>query len=236
MNFNENRNYSNRSSLLSERIKSISSLNDSREIILENLNGTYSHGIKHKKSPEHSQEDGEELEDFNGYPRGRVVYVVDEDEIALISEIQPLPTHVDEFVEELLRHEKYFFWYICALFSFDFLYSASSWSNRTSALVELTSVYKSENMDLFNTLYSIAIIVEFIYMIIYYPLIGVAVHKKSIQFYSWFSLVSLFGLLLQVFFAFLNRFSIALFLMRFAALIYSRFISQMLLSLMLLPQ
>jgi len=45
MDFNENKNYSNRSSLLSERIKSIPSLNDSREIVLENLNGTYSHGI-----------------------------------------------------------------------------------------------------------------------------------------------------------------------------------------------
>lgn len=71
---------------------------------------------------------------------------------------------------------------------------------------------------------------------IYYPLVGYAIRKQSIQFYSWFSVVSLIGLLLQIFFAFLNRFSIVLFLMRFAGLIYSRFISQMLLSLMLLPQ
>ena len=65
------------------------------------------------------------------------MYVVDEDEIALISEIQPLPTHVDGFVQELLKHQKYFSWFMCALFFFDFIYSASSWSSRTAALSEV---------------------------------------------------------------------------------------------------
>lgn len=44
MNYHANYNNSAKSSLLSDKTNSISSLNDSRGIILENLDGTYHHG------------------------------------------------------------------------------------------------------------------------------------------------------------------------------------------------
>jgi len=45
MNYGNNFN-SARSSLLSDKIRSVSSLDDSRGIILEELGGTYHHGIE----------------------------------------------------------------------------------------------------------------------------------------------------------------------------------------------
>lgn len=47
----DNQSPSSRTSLISDRFGSMSSLNASREIVLQNMNGTYSHGILITENP-----------------------------------------------------------------------------------------------------------------------------------------------------------------------------------------
>lgn len=67
------------------------------------------------------------MNSFNGYPRNRVVYVVDEDEIALVSGMYELPTRVDSFIEMILRHQKYFAWYLFIFLVIEVTFSGSSY-------------------------------------------------------------------------------------------------------------
>lgn len=45
---------------------------------------------------------------FPNYPQNRVVFVVDDDEIAVYSGFYELPSRIDEFLDLLFRHQRNF--------------------------------------------------------------------------------------------------------------------------------
>jgi len=77
---------------------------------------------------------------------------------------------------------------------------------------------------------------ELAYISIYYVLGYLALYTKSITLLQWFASFSLFGLIFEMVLAYINRFDIFIFIMRFIGFLYSRFLSQLLVSLLLLPR
>jgi hypothetical protein len=86
------------------------------------------------------------------------------------------------------------------------------------------------------SIFKLIFVAEGIYMMIYYPLGWLAIYKRSVKLYGWFSSISLIGLIFQMILAYANRFEITIFLFRFAGFVYSRFLNQLLVSLLLLPR
>jgi hypothetical protein len=84
-------------------------------------------------------------------------------------------------------------------------------------------------------------------MLIFYPLAFMAVWTRSVKLYSYFATYALIGLILEMFQAYADRyiyisklithrFDIIIFLMRFVAFVYARFLNQLVVSLLLLPR
>jgi len=85
--------------------------------------------------------------------------------------------------------------------------------------------YKSHEKESLDKIYVTAIMCEVIYMLIFYPVGVFASWKRSVKLYGWFSTLALLGLIFQMILAYANRFEITIFLLRFAAFIYSRFLN-----------
>jgi len=53
--------------------------------------------------------------------------VVDEDEIALVTGMYELPNTVDSFLELILKHQRYFAWFLLLFFVLEMTFNASSY-------------------------------------------------------------------------------------------------------------
>jgi len=140
-----------------------------------------------------------------------------------------LPNTVDSFLELILKHQRYFAWFLFSFLILEITFSGSSYG-RTQHVDEVIKITRKRinifsfcqdfkaiienylkkftHMELPVRNWNNAVkykIAEFAYMILYYSIGGIAVITKSIKLYSWFSIVSMVGLLLQIFLSFLNR-------------------------------
>jgi len=211
----------------------LSSLSQSKEIIIENPNGTYCHAVLAKKQME------DELMQQRGqaaYPRNRILYIVDDDEIALYSGFYELPTDVDEFLKLFQRHQRYFACFLVLILITETMFEIFAFQDKDRGILVLMTAYKTREIETLEKIYMASIISQIVYMVVYYILGFAAVYKRSVKLYSWFATVSLVGLIMELFFAYTNRFDISIFLLRFVGFVYSRFVNQLLVSLLLLPR
>ena len=74
---------------------------------------------------------------FSGYPRNRIVYVVDEDEIALYARFSDIPTRVDSFIEMMMLHQTYFKVFLFIFFILEILILISSLQSKTDQVQEV---------------------------------------------------------------------------------------------------
>jgi hypothetical protein len=77
---------------------------------------------------------------FEGYPRNRILYVVDDDEIALYSGFYELPTQVDDFLSLLFRQQRYFmiFLFVMLLIELSFIHYAYTHMEENVQIVKPT--------------------------------------------------------------------------------------------------
>jgi len=219
------------------RSDSISVLSESQGVIVENPDGTYFQGVPAKlRKGAYTAEEGKDGNLFENYPRNRILYIVDDDEIAVYSGFQQLPVVVDDFLELYLRHARYFTVGLVVLMFIEIGLWVLGYMDRTEAVAQLMVTYNTNAQSELMTLYMTLLYTEIGYIVIYYILGYLAVYKRSVKLYSWFATFSLIGLIFEMILAYVNRFDIFIFIMRFIAFIYSRFLNQLLVSLLLLPR
>lgn len=228
-----------RNSALS-KTDSLSVLSESQGVIVENPDGTYFQGVPAKMrkgafTAEEAKLNGE-INILENYPRNRILYIVDDDEIAVYSGFNQLPNQIDEFVDLYLRHAKYFAVGLILLMITELVLWALGYIERSQAISELMDTYKTNAQAELTTLYMSLLWSELGYIVIYYILGFLAVYKRSVKLYSWFATFSLIGLIFEMILAYINRFDIFIFIMRFIGFIYARFLNQLLISLLLLPR
>ncbi len=56
------------------------------------------------------------------------MYVVDEDEMALATGMYELPTTVDEFLALIVKHHRYFVWFLLSFLILEITFSGSSYA------------------------------------------------------------------------------------------------------------
>jgi hypothetical protein len=85
---------------------------------------------------------------FEGYPNNRIVYVVDDDEIALYTGFYDLPTRVDDFLDLFNRHQKYFVGFLVIMFFTEIALLYSAYIKTDQAVVQVRSCVKSNENSL----------------------------------------------------------------------------------------
>ncbi len=106
-------------SLLSQPARSSNrSLESSEGVIIENLDGTIQHGEFHDKlliligilvgAPPRPKPELSGRERFPNYPANRVIFIIDDDEIAVYSSFFEMPSTIDNFLKLLDNHSRNF--------------------------------------------------------------------------------------------------------------------------------
>jgi len=74
---------------------------------------------------------------FEGYPRNRILYVVDDDEIAFYAGVFDLPSQVDEFLSLFLKHQKNFSLFLASLFLIEVLLGVFAYFDKERAVLQV---------------------------------------------------------------------------------------------------
>jgi len=128
-----------------------------------------------------------------------------------------------DIVRVLARHEMLFlsllFLQIVVECAFEVLYIRY----REEAIVELSLIYTSLTLPVLTSLYWLACGAECAYCLAYFGLGVLAAFWSKPRLYQRFSTVALIGTLGQLPLAYLNRFNLLVFFLRFIAYAYARF-------------
>lgn len=81
---------------------------------------------------------------FEDYPRHRILYVVDDDEIAFYSGMFELPTHVDDFLHLFLKHQRYFSFFLFSVMIIESLLCLYGYFDRERAIEQVTNNNEKE--------------------------------------------------------------------------------------------
>jgi hypothetical protein len=90
----------------------------------------------------------------------------------------------------------------------------------------------SENVEM---IYWVAFFAFLGYAVVYYPVGFVSIFSKKLWLMKWFSYLALFGVLAQMFSAYLHKFNLLIFFLRLLVYIYARFMISLLVGILLLP-
>jgi len=128
-----------------------------------------------------------------------------------------------EVVKVLARHEALFLLLLVLELLVECIFEVLHMQYREDAIVELSLIYPSLSVPVLRLLYWLAFAGESIFAGSFFALGVLAVCKSRIRLYQRFSTVALAGTLGQLPLAYLNRFNLLVFFLRFIAYAYARF-------------
>lgn len=129
----------------------------------------------------------------------------------------------DEVVKVLARHELFFLLLLLLELSVECVFEAIHMQYREDAILELSLIYPSLSEGIIRCLYWLAFMGESVYAGAFFTLGVLAAFKSRIRIYQRFSTVALAGTLGQLPLAYMNRFNLLIFFLRFIAYAYARF-------------
>jgi len=146
-------------------------------------------------------------------------------------------TMVDaDIVRVLARHETLFLALLFLDLIVECCFEAMHMRYREDAIFELSLIYPSLSKPVLCSIYWSAFMGEFIYCSVYFTLGVTAACRSKPQLYHRFSTVALIGTLGQLPLAYLNRFNLLIFFLRFIAYAYARFQWNLLQGIMLIRE
>lgn len=128
-----------------------------------------------------------------------------------------------DIVRVLARHELLFLALLFLQLVVEIAFEMMHMRYREEAVFELTLIYPSLSITVIKMLYWLACVAEFVYCIGYFSLGLVAAFRSKPRLYQRFSTIALVGTLGQLPLAYLNRFNLLIFFLRFIAYAYARF-------------
>lgn len=128
-----------------------------------------------------------------------------------------------DIVRVLARHELLFLSLLLLQLLVEIAFEMMHIRYHEEAIFELSLIYPSMSTPVIELLYWFACGGEFAYGIVYFALGVVAACRSKPRYYQRFSTVALIGTLGQLPLAYLNRFNLLIFFLRFIAYAYARF-------------
>lgn len=87
------------------------------------------------------------------YPRNRMLYVVDDDEIALYSGFYDLPNTIDEFLDLYVRHQRYFTIFLVVFLIVEVGLEVVAYLNADTTADQVMRTYRSTDQQAFRNLF-----------------------------------------------------------------------------------
>mmetsp|Transcript_43945 Transcript_43945/g.81624 ORF Transcript_43945/g.81624 Transcript_43945/m.81624 type:complete len:208 (+) Transcript_43945:147-770(+) len=128
-----------------------------------------------------------------------------------------------DIVRVLARHETLFLALLLLQLIVECAFEMMHINYHEEAVFELSLIYPSLSISVLKMLYWFACACEIAYCFIYFSLGVLAALQSKPRFYQRFSTVALIGTLGQLPLAYLNRFNLLIFFLRFIAYAYARF-------------
>lgn len=128
-----------------------------------------------------------------------------------------------DIVRVLARHELLFLVLLLLQLFVELAFEMVHIHYHQEAIFELGLIYPTMSMPVIQCLYWLACVGEFAYCIVYFGLGVAAAMRSKPRWYQRFSTVALIGTLGQLPLAYLNRFNLLIFFLRFIAYAYARF-------------
>mmetsp|Transcript_67571 Transcript_67571/g.197758 ORF Transcript_67571/g.197758 Transcript_67571/m.197758 type:complete len:199 (-) Transcript_67571:92-688(-) len=128
-----------------------------------------------------------------------------------------------DIVRALARHETLFLSMLVLQLLVEIAFEAIHVSYREDAIFELSLIYPALSVTVIRVMYWLAFVGEVIYSIAFFGLGILAAFKSKPRLYQRFSTVALIGTLGQLPLAYLNRFNLLIFFLRFISYAYARF-------------
>eukprot|EP00747_Dinoflagellata_sp_TGD_P162196 gnl/TRDRNA2_/TRDRNA2_179531_c0_seq1.p1 gnl/TRDRNA2_/TRDRNA2_179531_c0~~gnl/TRDRNA2_/TRDRNA2_179531_c0_seq1.p1 ORF type:complete len:207 (+),score=31.49 gnl/TRDRNA2_/TRDRNA2_179531_c0_seq1:127-747(+) len=128
-----------------------------------------------------------------------------------------------DIVRVLARHETLFLSLLFIQLMVETSFEVMHIRYRDDAIFELALIYPSLEKSMISVMYWLAFIGESVFCFSYFCLGVLAACKSKPRLYQRFSMVALIGTLGQLPLAYLNRFNLLVFFLRFIAYAYSRF-------------
>lgn len=128
-----------------------------------------------------------------------------------------------DIVRVLARHETLFLSMLLLQLVVECVFESMHIKYREDAIFELTLIYPSFSVAVLRFMYWFAFVGEIVYSIAFFTLGVLAAFKSKPRLYQRFSTVALIGTLGQLPLAYLNRFNLLIFFLRFISYAYARF-------------
>eukprot|EP00933_Yihiella_yeosuensis_P048696 TRINITY_DN45039_c0_g1_i1.p1 TRINITY_DN45039_c0_g1~~TRINITY_DN45039_c0_g1_i1.p1 ORF type:complete len:199 (-),score=22.56 TRINITY_DN45039_c0_g1_i1:100-696(-) len=134
-----------------------------------------------------------------------------------------LNTLNNDIIKVLAKHEAIFIGLLLLELGVVIFFEILEWEHKKDALEELSLLYPSLAKGGLETLYWMAFIGEVLFEVAFFGLGMAAAFLSKPRLYYRFSTVAIIGTLGQLPLAYLNRFNLLVFFLRFIAYAYSRF-------------
>lgn len=128
-----------------------------------------------------------------------------------------------DIVRVLARHETLFLSMLLLQLAVEITFETIHIKYREDAIFELSLIYPALSPTVIRVLYWLAFVGETIYSFAFFGLGVLAAFKSKPRLYQRFSTVALIGTLGQLPLAYLNRFNLLIFFLRFISYAYARF-------------
>mmetsp|Transcript_19383 Transcript_19383/g.45463 ORF Transcript_19383/g.45463 Transcript_19383/m.45463 type:complete len:195 (-) Transcript_19383:166-750(-) len=128
-----------------------------------------------------------------------------------------------DIVRVLARHETLFLLMLLLQLVVEIIFEAMHIKYRHDAIFELSLIYPAISTAILRTLFWLAFVGEVVYSFAFLGLGVLAAFKGKPRLYQRFSTVALIGTLGQLPLAYLNRFNLLIFFLRFISYAYARF-------------
>ncbi|EWS72955.1 transmembrane protein, putative (macronuclear) [Tetrahymena thermophila SB210] len=147
-----------------------------------------------------------------------------------------LPQFVDQFIDLYIRHNICFLLFLIVQLIVEGVFQYLTYKFREKTIKELQVVYDKLEVSQIESIFLFLFYTNILYLSVYYLIGFLASLKKSYNLLYYFSIISIVGLSLEIILSYINEFNIMIFFLRVIAYVYSKFLSHLLLQLLLLPR
>ncbi|CAK71502.1 unnamed protein product (macronuclear) [Paramecium tetraurelia] len=207
----------------------VTTLRSSRGAVLVNQDGSYAYVCPMKN------ESIVQSEKVIQEPQQIMLPVFGDDELAFYINPQDLPDLVDEVLDTYLTHSRVFLVFMCVQMVVEIIFDSMVWINQDRIEKLLALIYNKVPLADIHQMIILCSCINILFQCIYYASGITGAWRKSYKTLNVFGNLSILGMFLQIFLSYTYQFNILIFAFRVLSCIYAKFLSHLILSLILLP-
>ncbi|CAD8045380.1 unnamed protein product [Paramecium primaurelia] len=168
-------------------------------------------------------------------PQQIILPMFGNDEQAFYINTQDLPDFVDEVLDTYITRSRVFLVFMCIQLIIEIIFDSMVWINQDKIEQQLALNYNKVPLIDIHQMIILCFCINILYQCIYYASGITGAWRKSYKILDAFANLSFFGMFLQIFLSYTYQFDILVFTFRVVSCMYAKFLSHLILSLILLP-